>query len=130
MLLDIPDILQISTHVLTGREAGLSRKSNMDICSNPTGSGVNHVAIGLTLFLCACHNTDMLSTYLYAICQLDIVSTLADTVFGCVAEMSANMSATCWADTHVSVNSTIFSTFKNPTFPAKVLMTIVMDLKY
>jgi hypothetical protein len=50
MLLDIPDTLQISTHVLSGRVAGLSRKSNMDTCSNPTGSGVNHVAINLTLF--------------------------------------------------------------------------------
>jgi hypothetical protein len=120
MLLDIPDILQISTHVLTGRVAGLlSRKSNMDICSNPTGSGVNHVPIDLTLFLCACYNADMLPTNPYATCWLDIVSTLADTVFGCVADMSADMSATCRANTHMSVNSIIFSTFKNPTFPAK-----------
>jgi hypothetical protein len=36
MLLDIPATLQISTHVLTGRVAGLSSKSNMDIGSNPT----------------------------------------------------------------------------------------------
>ncbi len=119
MLLDIPDTLQISTHVLTGRVAGLSRKSNMDICLNPTGSGVNHVAIDLTLFLCACYNADMLPTYPYATCRLDIVSTLADTVFGRVTDMSANMLATCRADTHVSVNSTIFLTFENPTFPAK-----------
>jgi hypothetical protein len=120
MLLDIPDPLQISTHVLTGRVAGLSRKSNMDICSNPTGSGVNHVAIDLTLFLCACYNANMLPTYPYATCWLDIVSTLADTVFGRFANMSADMSATCRADTHVSVNSTIFLTFENPTFPAKL----------
>jgi hypothetical protein len=116
MLLDIPDTLQISTHVLTGRVAGLSRKSNMDICSNPTGSGVNHVAIDLTLFLCACYNANMLPTYPYVTCRLNIVSTSVDTVFGRVTDMSA----TCRADTHVSVNSTIFSTFKNPTFPAKV----------
>ena len=62
----------------------------------------------------------MLPTYPYATCWLDIVSTLADNVFGCVADMSANMSVTCRANTHVSVNSTIFLTFKNPTFPAKV----------
>ena len=125
MLLDIPDTLQISTHVLTGRVAGLSRKSNMDICSNPTGSGVNHVAIDLTLFLCACYNADMLPTYPYATCWLDIVSTLADTVFGRVADMSADMSATCWADTHVSGDLTIFLTFKNPTFPAKLPCLLV-----
>ncbi len=119
MLLDIPDILQISIHVLTGRVAGLSRKSNMDICSNPTGSSVYHVAIDLTLFLCACYNADMLPTYPYATCRLDIVSTSGDTVFGCVADMSANMLATCRANTHVSNDSTIFSTFKNLTFPAK-----------
>ncbi len=120
MLLDIPDALQISTHVLTGRVAGLSRKSNMDICSNPTGSGVNHVAIDLTLFLYACYNADMLPTYPYATCRLEIVSTSADTIFGCVTDMSAKMLATCWADTHVSVDSTIFLTFENWTFPAKI----------
>jgi hypothetical protein len=119
MLLDIPDTLQINAHVLTGRVAGLSRKTNMDICSNPNGSGVNHVALDLTLFLCACYDADMLPAYPYATCRLNIVSTLADTVFGHVADMSADMSATCRADTHVSVNSTIFSTFKNPTIPAK-----------
>jgi hypothetical protein len=119
MLLDIPDTLQISTHVLTGRVAGLSRKSNMDICSNPTGSSVNHVAIDVKLFLCACYNADMLPTYPYATCRLDIVSTLADTVFGHVADMLANMLVTCRADTHMSVDSTIFSTFKHLTFPAK-----------
>jgi hypothetical protein len=119
MLLDIPDTLQISTHVLTGRVAGLSGKSNMDICSNPTGSGVNHVAINLTLFLCAYYNAYMLLTYPNTTCWLNIVSTLADTVFGHVADMSADMLATCRADTHASVDSTIFSTFKNPTFPAK-----------
>jgi hypothetical protein len=119
MLLDIPDTLQTSTHVLTGRVAGLSRKSNMDIHSNPTRSGVNHVAINLTLFLCAYYNADMLPTYPYVTCQLDIVSTLADTIFGCVADMLADMLATCRANTHVSVDSTIFLTFKNPTFPAK-----------
>ncbi len=91
MLLDIPDTLPISTHVLTGRVAGLSRKSNMDICSNPTGSGVNHVAIDLTLFLCACYNANMLPTYPYATCQLDIVSTLADTVFGHVGDVGRHV---------------------------------------
>ncbi len=96
MLLDIPDTLLISTHVLTGRVAGVSGKSNIEICSNPAGSGVNHIAIDLTLFLCACYNADMLPTYPYAIYWLNIVSTLSDTVFGCVA------------DTHVSVDSTIF----------------------
>ncbi len=95
----------------------------MDICSNPTGSGVNHVVIDVTLFLCACYNADMLPTYPYATCRLDIVSTLADTVFGRVADMSADMSATCRADTHVSVDSTIFLTFENPTFPAKLTNT-------
>ncbi len=83
------------------------------------GSGVNHFAINLTLFLCAYYNADMLPTYLYATCRLDIVSTSADTAFGRVANMSADMSAICRADTHVSVDSTIFSTFENPTFPAK-----------
>ncbi len=67
----------------------------------------------------------MLPTYPYATCRLNIVSTLADTIFGHVAnmsaDMSANMSATCQANTHMSVDSTIFSTFKNPTFPAKVI---------
>jgi hypothetical protein len=121
MLLDIPDTLQISTHVLTGRVVGLSRKSNMDLCSNPTGSSVNHVAIDLTLFLCACYNADMFPTYPYATCRLNIVSTSADTVFGHVANMLADMSATCRANTHVSVDSTIFLTFENPTFPAKEL---------
>ncbi len=62
----------------------------------------------------------MLPTYPYATCRLDIVSISADTAFGRVANMSADMSATCRANTHVSVNSTIFLTFKNPTFPAKV----------
>jgi hypothetical protein len=33
---------------------------------------------------------------------------------------AADMSVTCRADTHVSVDSTIFSTFKNLTFPAKI----------
>jgi hypothetical protein len=80
----------------------------MDICSNPTGSGVNHVAINLTLFLCACYNANILPTYPYATCRLDIISTLADTVFGRVANMSADMLATCQADTHMSVDSTIF----------------------
>ncbi len=61
----------------------------------------------------------MLPTYPYATCRLNIVSTSANTVFGCVADMLANMSATCQADTHVSVDSTIFLTFKNLTFPAK-----------
>jgi hypothetical protein len=65
---------------------------------------------------------NMLPTCPYATCWLDIVSTLAATVFGHVADMSADMSATCRADTHVSVDSTIFSTFKNPTFPAKKTM--------
>ncbi len=101
MLLDISDTLQISTHVLTGRVAGLSRKSKMDICLNPTGSGVNHVAINLTLFLCAYYNVDMLPTYPYATCRLNIVSTSTDTNFGRVTDMSAKISATCWADTHV-----------------------------
>ncbi len=50
----------------------------------------------------------MLPTYPYATCRLDIVSTLANTVFGRVANMSADMSVTCRADIHVSVNSTIF----------------------
>ncbi len=63
----------------------------------------------------------MLPTYPYATCRLDFVSTSADAVFGRVTNMSANMSATCWADTHVSVNSTIFLTFENPTFPAKLI---------
>jgi hypothetical protein len=174
MLLDIPATLQTSTHVLTGRVAELSRKSNMDICSNPTGSGVNHVAIDLTLFLCACYIADMLPTYPYATCRLDIVSTLADTIFGRVANMAADMSATCFsmcllycrhvanisvrditarhcqylgrhhfwscrqhvgrhvgdmsADTHVSVDSTIFLTFENPTFPAKFPTKISVSL--
>jgi hypothetical protein len=119
MLLDIPDTLQISTHVLTGRVAGLSRKSSMDICSNPTESSVNHVAIDLTLFLCACCNADMLPTYPYATCQLDIVSTLADTVFGHVGRHVGRYVGNMSANTHVSVNSTIFLTFENPTFPAK-----------
>jgi hypothetical protein len=35
MLLGTIATLQISTHVLTGRVAGLSSKSNMDIGSNP-----------------------------------------------------------------------------------------------
>ncbi len=118
MLLDISDTLQFSTHVLTGRVAGLSRKSYMDICSHPTGTGVNHIAIDLALFLCACYNADMLPTYQYVTCWLNIVSTSADTVFGHVADMSV----TCQANTHVSVDSTIFSTFKNPTFPAKLKM--------
>jgi hypothetical protein len=120
MLLDILDTLQISTHVLTGRVAGLSVKSNMDTCLNPTGSGVNHVAIDLTLFLCACYNADMMPTYPYATSRLDIVSTLADTIFGCVADMLA----TCRASTHMSVDSTIFSTFKNWTFPAKLVYVV------
>ncbi len=114
MLLDIPDTLRI----LTGRVAGLSRKSNMDICSNTTGSGINHVAIDLTLFLCACYNADMLPTYPYATCRLDIVSTSADTIFGRVADMSANMSRTCRADTHMSVNSTIFLTIRKSNIPS------------
>jgi hypothetical protein len=63
----------------------------------------------------------MLPTYPYETCQHDIVSASADTVFGHAANMSADMSATCRADTHVSVNSTIFSTFENPTFPAKAV---------
>ncbi len=100
--------------------AGLSRKSNMDICSYPNGSGVNHVVIDLTLFLCACYNANMLPTYPYGTCWLNIVSTSAETIFGRVADMSADMLATCQADTHVSVDSTIFLTFKNPTFPAKM----------
>ncbi len=62
----------------------------------------------------------MLLIYPYATCWLDIVSTLTDTVFGHVV----NMSATCRADTHVSVNSTIFLTFENPTFPAKEYITL------
>jgi hypothetical protein len=48
MLLDIPVTLQISTHVLTGRVAGLSSKSNMDIGSNPTAkylSCYRHIAV-------------------------------------------------------------------------------------
>ncbi len=64
----------------------------------------------------------MLPTYPYATCRLNIVSTSADTVFGRVADMSADMLATCRADTHVSVDSTIFSTFENPTFPAKLVI--------
>ncbi len=72
----------------------------------------------------------MLLTYPYATCQLDIVSTSADTVFGCVADMSADMSATCWADTHVSVDSTIFSTFKNLTFPANFLFYHAVSLAW
>jgi hypothetical protein len=47
MLLDIPAMLQISTHVLTGRVAGLSSKSNMDIGSTPTArylSCCQHIA--------------------------------------------------------------------------------------
>ncbi len=63
----------------------------------------------------------MLPTYPYATCRLDIVSTSADTIFGHFADMLTNMSATCRANTHVSVDSTIFSKFENPTFPAKVL---------
>ncbi len=115
MLLHIPDTLQISSHVLTGRVAGLSRKKIMGIYSNPTGSGVNHVVIDLTFFLCACYNANILPSYPYVTCRLNIVSTLADTIFGRVT----NMLVTCRADTHVSVDSTIFSTFENPTFPAK-----------
>jgi hypothetical protein len=59
MLLDIADTMQTSIYVLTGRVAGLSRLSNMDICSNPTVSSANNVAIDLTLFLCACYNADV-----------------------------------------------------------------------
>jgi hypothetical protein len=47
MLLDIPATLQISTHVLTGRVAGLFSKSNMVIGSNPTArylSCCQHIA--------------------------------------------------------------------------------------
>jgi hypothetical protein len=117
-MLDIPDTLQISTHVLTGRVAGLSRKSNMDICLNTTGSDVNHDAIDLTLFLSACYNADMLPTYPYAICRLKIVSTSANTVFGRVANMSPDMLATCRADTHVSVNSTIFLDIRKSDIPS------------
>ncbi len=73
---------------------------------------------------------DMLPAYPYATCRLDIVSTSADTVFGCVANMSADMSATCRADTHVSVDSTIFLTFKNPTFSAKMPMKHMNVLKH
>ncbi len=69
---------------------------------------------------------NMLPTYPYATCWLNIVSTLANTVFGRVADMSANMAATCRANTHVSVNSTIFSTFKNLTFPAKAALACRM----
>ncbi len=65
----------------------------------------------------------MLPTYPYVTCRLDIVSTSADTIFGRVADMLADKSGTCRADTHVSVNSTIFSTFENPTFPAKIMNT-------
>ncbi len=47
MFLDIAATLQISAHVLTGRMAGLSSKSNMDIDSNPTArylSCCRHIA--------------------------------------------------------------------------------------
>ncbi len=79
----------------------------------------------LTLCLCTCYNGNMLPIYPYATCWLDIVSTLADTIFGRVADMSADMSATCWADTHLSVDSTIFLTFKYLTFPAKTTMVLL-----
>jgi hypothetical protein len=51
---------------------------------------------------------NMLPTYPYATCWLNIVSSLADTVFGRVANMLTNMSATCQADKQVSVDLTIF----------------------
>jgi hypothetical protein len=41
--------------------------------------------------------------------------------------MSADMSATCRANTQVSVNSTIFLTFKNLTFPAKHIKAQVTE---
>jgi hypothetical protein len=47
MLLDIPATLQISTHVLTDRVAGLSSTRNMDIGLNPTAkylSCCQHIA--------------------------------------------------------------------------------------
>jgi hypothetical protein len=65
---------------------------------------------------------DMLPTYPYVTCRRDIVSTSVDTVFGRVANMLADMLATCRANTHVSVNLTIFLTFKNLTFPAKIFI--------
>ena len=71
---------------------------------------------------------DMLPTYPYVTCRLDIVSTFADTVFGHVANMLADMSATCWANTHVSVDSTIFLTFENPTFPAKPTVEVSVPM--
>jgi hypothetical protein len=108
MLLDICDTMLISTHVPTGRVARLSGKVSWTYVQTPAGSGVNHIAIDLTLFLCACYNADMLPTFPYATCWFDIVSTLADTVFGRVADMSADMLVTCWTNTHVSVDSTIF----------------------
>jgi hypothetical protein len=70
---------------------------------------------------------NMLPTYLYATCRRNIVSTLADTVFGHVADMSADMLATCRANTHVSVNSTIFLIFENPTLPVKLIARILPD---
>ncbi len=66
---------------------------------------------------------DMLPTYPYATCRRNIVSNTAGTIFGRVADMLADMLATCRANTHMSVDLTIFSTFKNPTFPAKTTAT-------
>jgi hypothetical protein len=63
-------------------------------------------------------------------CRCNIVSTSAGTVFGHVADMSADMSATCRANTHVSVNSTIFSAFENPTFPAKLKKSTTITMSH
>jgi hypothetical protein len=106
MLLDIPATLQISTHVLTGRVAGQSNKSNMDIGSNPTAR-----------FLSCCrHIADMSASDM--LCHVDPVP--RSTAFLCrVADMSADMSATCRPDKHMSVVLTLVSTCRHPTLPAK-----------
>jgi hypothetical protein len=107
MLLDIPATLQISTHVLTGRVARLSRKSNMDIGSNPTARYSSWCQ----------HTADMsASDMLWHVGPVPL-----PTAF-CV------MLPTCWPTClwhagltkNMSVVLTLVLTRQHPTLPAKV----------
>ncbi len=107
MLLDIPATLQISTHVLTGRVAGLSSKSNMDI--------------GSTLLLDIRHVADLLPTCQQVICSDMSAQYPVDSFLCHVANMLADMSATRRPDRHMSVVLTLVSTRRHPTLPAKLI---------
>ncbi len=72
------------------------------------------------------HPSDTTPTCQQVACWSDTSGTPTDRFLCHVANMLANMSATCWPNKHMSVVLTPVLTCRHPTIPAKVVVVVLM----